>query len=229
MVRCYLIQWAFRQMSQNLLGNIQNSAILLHPMPVNLIRPSLLRRSLHCVVDNWQLDTYMHMWKHGHVALLPQGSSCLPSVSQVGIAPISKTSNHFLTFMGFPGDSDGKRSFCKPGDPGLIIGSGRSPGEGNGYPLKYSSLENPMDRGACWAIVLGVAELDMTEELTFSLHFSGLWHLSINRSHQCMEQLLVHYLGNLLGSRYCTVFLSSHRPGNFTIMRQVLIVNTGIL
>ena len=159
----------------------------------------------------------------------PRAALACPLWARLESHPPQRTSNHFPTFMGFPGDSDGKRSFCKPGDPGLIIGSGRSLGEGNGYPLKYSSLENPMDRGACWAIVLGVAELDMTEELTFSLHFSGLWHLSINHSHQCMEQLLVHYLGNLLGSRYCTVLLSSHRPGNFTIMRQVLIVNPGIL
>ena len=47
---------------------------------------------------------------------------------------------------GFPGGSDGKESAYNAGDPGLIPGSGRSPGEGNGYPLQYSCLENPMDR-----------------------------------------------------------------------------------
>ena len=47
------------------------------------------------------------------------------------------------------------------GDLGSIPGSGRSPGEGNGNPLQYSCLENPMDRGAWWATVHGVAELDM--------------------------------------------------------------------
>ena len=46
---------------------------------------------------------------------------------------------------GFPGGSDGKASACNAGDPGLIPGSGRSPGEGNGNPLQYSCLENPMD------------------------------------------------------------------------------------
>ncbi len=46
------------------------------------------------------------------------------------------------------GDSDGKESACNAGDPGSIPGSGRSPGEGNGNPLQYSCLENPMDRGA---------------------------------------------------------------------------------
>ena len=44
------------------------------------------------------------------------------------------------------------------GDAGSIPGSGRSPGEGDGYPLQYSCLENPMDRGAWWATVHEVAK-----------------------------------------------------------------------
>ena len=48
-------------------------------------------------------------------------------------------------------------------DIGLILGSGRYPGEGNGNPLQYSFPENPMDRGAWQATVHEVAELDMTE------------------------------------------------------------------
>ena len=60
--------------------------------------------------------------------------------------------------MGFPGSSDGKASAHNSGDLGSIPGSGRSPGEGKGNPLWYSCLENPMDRGAWWAIVHGVAE-----------------------------------------------------------------------
>ena len=48
------------------------------------------------------------------------------------------------------------------GDPGSIPGSGRSPGEGNGNPLQYSSPENPMDKGAWQATVYGVTESDMT-------------------------------------------------------------------
>ena len=52
----------------------------------------------------------------------------------------------------------GKESACSAGDLGSIPGSGRSPGEGNGNPLQYSCLESPMDRGAWWATVHGVAE-----------------------------------------------------------------------
>ena len=48
---------------------------------------------------------------------------------------------------------DGKESACNAGDLGLILGPGRVPGEGNGYPFQYSCLENPMDRGVWWAIV----------------------------------------------------------------------------
>ena len=58
----------------------------------------------------------------------------------------------------FPGGSDVKASASNVGDPGLIPGLGRSPGEGNGNPLQYSCLENPMDRGARQATVHGVAK-----------------------------------------------------------------------
>ena len=55
-------------------------------------------------------------------------------------------------------------------DTGLIPVSGRCPGEGNGNPLQYSCLGNPMDRGAWWATFHGVAEWDMTEQLhTYTL------------------------------------------------------------
>jgi len=61
-----------------------------------------------------------------------------------------------LKTWGFPGDSDSKESACNSGDLGLIPGSGRSLGEGNGYPLQYSCLENSMDTGAWRATVQGL-------------------------------------------------------------------------
>ena len=59
----------------------------------------------------------------------------------------------FTLPWGFPGGSDSKESSCSVGDPALILGLGRSPGEGQGNPLQYSCLENPMDRGVWRAIV----------------------------------------------------------------------------
>ena len=56
-----------------------------------------------------------------------------------------------------------KESTCNAGGPGSTPGSGRSPGERNGYPLQYSCLANPMDREAWQPAVHGVTELDMTE------------------------------------------------------------------
>ena len=61
-------------------------------------------------------------------------------------------------FMSFPGDLDNEESACNAGDPGSIPGWERSPGEGNGYPLQYSCLENPTDRGAWQAALHGVAK-----------------------------------------------------------------------
>ena len=60
--------------------------------------------------------------------------------------------------MDFPGGSDSKASACNAGDPGSIPGLGRSPGGGNGNLLQYSCLENPMDGGAWWATIHGVAK-----------------------------------------------------------------------
>ena len=57
-------------------------------------------------------------------------------------------SPHFTGNYDFPGGSDGKASVYNAGDLGLILGSGRFPGKGNGNPLQYSGLENPMDGGA---------------------------------------------------------------------------------
>ena len=66
----------------------------------------------------------------------------------------------------FPGSSDGKDSACNARDPGLNPRLGRSPGEGNGYPLQYFRLENSMNRGAWQAMVHGVAKESDTTEAT---------------------------------------------------------------
>ena len=63
-----------------------------------------------------------------------------------------------VSSQGFPGGSEVKASACNAGDLSSIPGSGRSPGGGNGNPLQYSCMENPMDGGAWWATVHGVAK-----------------------------------------------------------------------
>ena len=68
-----------------------------------------------------------------------------------------------VVVWGFPGGLVVKNLPPSVGDLGSIPGLGRSPGEGNDNPLRYSCLENPMDRGEWQATVHGVAELDMTE------------------------------------------------------------------
>ena len=74
---------------------------------------------------------------------------------------------------GFPGGSEVKVSACNAGDLGSIPGLGRSPGEGNGNPLQYSCLENPMDRGAWWATVHGVAKSQTgLSDFTFTFRYA---------------------------------------------------------
>ena len=77
------------------------------------------------------------------------------------------------------------KNLCNSGDPCLIPGLGRFPGEGNGSPLQYSCLENPMDRGAWRATVHSIAESDMTERtITHSLGYSAAsgWKLLLLES-----------------------------------------------
>ena len=79
--------------------------------------------------------------------------------------------NIFSLWGRIGGGSDGKVSAYNAGDPGSILGSGRSPGEGNGNPLQYSCLEYPMDGGAQQATVHGVAKSQMQlSDFTFFLH-----------------------------------------------------------
>ena len=76
--------------------------------------------------------------------------------------PLEKDKLPTPVFLGFPGGSAGKESACNAGDLGSIPGLGRSPGEGNSYPLQYSGLENSTD-----SIVHGVSkEQDTTEQLS---------------------------------------------------------------
>ena len=77
--------------------------------------------------------------------------------------------------LDFPGGSEGKVSVCNARDPGSIPGSGRSPGEGNGNPLQYSCLENPLDGAAWQARVHGVTKSrTRLSDFSFTLYISLL-------------------------------------------------------
>ena len=77
-----------------------------------------------------------------------------------------------------PGGSDSKESACSAGNPGFIPGLGSSPGEGIGYPLQYSCLENSMDRGVWWAVTV----------LTMGLSRDCMFLGSLSRHNKDLEQ-----------------------------------------
>ena len=76
-------------------------------------------------------------------------------LNSIFYAYLSDVANSMDTLKGFPGSSNHKESTCSRGYLGSTPELGSSPGEGNGYPLQYSCLENPMNRRARWATVHG--------------------------------------------------------------------------
>ena len=91
-----------------------------------------------------------------HTHYFPSGHIILPHLEQMNVEIIYFVSYGCL--LGFPGGSVVKNLHASSGDSGLILGSGRSPGVGNGNPLYCPCLENSMDRGGWWASVLVVAK-----------------------------------------------------------------------
>ena len=153
-------------------------------------------------------------------------------------------------FLDFPGGSEVKASASNAGDLGLIPGSGRSPGEGNGNPLQYSCLENPMDWGAWWAAVHGVTKsrtrLSDFTLLYISRHFKrfllsfSIKHITgipynpqaqgiVERTHHTLKLLMIIIKGGYTGT-----LLSSLSRADFTrfqhkvISKPVTIVNTAL-
>ena len=94
---------------------------------------------------------------HNTTAWAGQSPGCFPLLKC--IAPGTLWSQTWAMYSGFPGGSEGKESTGSAGDPSSILGLGRSPGEGNGYPLQDSCLENSMDRGAWQATVHGLQRI----------------------------------------------------------------------
>ena len=119
--------------------------------------------------------------------------------------------------LGFPDSSVGKESACNAGDPSLIPGSGRSPGEGKRYPLQYSGLENSMD-----CIVHGVAK-SQTRLRDFHFQFHGVyyrktsicqWTCSVQTELVKSQLYTVHKFGNQDSKR-----LKYLTPGHITLKR----------
>ena len=109
----------------------------------------------------------------------------------------------------FPGCSEDKASACHVGDPGLIPGLGRSPGEGNGNPLQYSCLENPMDKEAWRATVHRVTKSQTQLSKFTLLHFTSLttWVL--------MPVPLLSHVPLLLCSQHSPTLVS---PGSYLMV-----------
>ena len=114
-----------------------------------------------------------------------------------------------------PRDLD--ESACNERDLGSIPGSGRSLEEGNSYPLQYSCLENSMDRGAWWAIVHGVTESHMTEQLIFSLSKTATRQIIILTSdmeklHKSRKKNEIWWLSHMtkeMCRRWCLTFFGN--------------------
>ena len=106
---------------------------------------------------------------------------------------------HFLELiqsylLDFPGGSDGKASAYNAGDPGLIPGSGRSLGEGNGNPLQYSCLENSMDRGAWWATVHRVTKSQIRlSDFTFTFTLGVFLGITCKSGHDAKTDKILQY------------------------------------
>ena len=124
-------------------------------------------------------ETITHLWMQPQ---LSRDNLCILSVNpQFFISGLHRNFGNLhrnfgnlpngVIYQGFPSGSDGKASVCSAGSLGSIPGLGRSPGEGNGSPLQYSCLENPMDRGV-WQVA---KSLTLLSEFTFTFLWQSLW------------------------------------------------------
>ena len=113
----------------------------------------------------------------------------------------------FSSVWGFLGGSDGRESSCNAGGLSSIPGSGRSPGEGSGNPLQYAWLENPMDRGAWWAIVHGVPK-SWTRLSDYHFHFQSDIRRDFSWSKKRFFQWEANSVNHLYSSNEVTLLLS---------------------
>ena len=131
-----------------------------------ILKVLLTRKKIVCNYVWWQI-LIRHCGDHFTIYTSIESLGCTPETKimlYVNYTSIKnkliwciKNKNLFSFYLSLwhPGGSDGKESACNSGDPALIPGLGRSPGEGNGYPFQYSCLENSMDKWV-WRVVVHV-------------------------------------------------------------------------
>ena len=121
--------------------------------------------------------------------------------------------------LGFPGDSDCKKSAHNVGDLGSIPGLGRSPGEANSYPLQYSCLENSMDRGAWQATGHGVATVRHYWATFTFRHLEDTWRFENLCSHTKME--LIRCSKDFMSGYKCIPCTVSLGANTYNIQREL--------
>ena len=127
----------------------------------------------------WVWAKSKRWWRTGKPVMLPsiglqsQGMTEWVSKNNKGMCS-RPTILKLCSIQGFPWSSLRKESACSAGDPGSIPRLARPLGEGNGKPLQYPFLENPMDRGSGWTATHGIAELGTTGWLTHFVWFAVL-------------------------------------------------------
>ena len=186
-----------------------------HPTPVLLPGKSHGRRSL-VGCSPWgreESDTTERLHFHFSLACIGEGNgnplqcSCLENPRDRGArwaavygVTQSRTRLKWLSssmyVYGFPGYSKDKESALNVGDPGSILGSGRSPGVGNGDPLQYSCLENSMGRGTWWATIHGVTESVRHDWATNTFTFFLYMYICVCKC-VCHTVLSILYLLNV--------------------------------
>ena len=183
------VHWSLRKAFLSLLAILWNSAfkwlyLSISPLP---LASSLFTAIYKASPDNHY--AFLHLFFLGMVSI---PVSCTMSWTSVHSASdtLSIRSNPLNLFVtstvyrgGFPGGAEVKASACNVGDLGSIPGSGWSLGEGNGNPLQYSCLENPMDGGAWWATVHGSQSWTRLSDFTFTF---TVYHKGYDLGHTWM-------------------------------------------
>ena len=166
------------------------------------------------------MQHFPHVFFHGICILL----WIYPDCSWESTEARQDTSHwHFRELpLGFPGGSDSQESVCNVGDPGLIPGLGRSPREGNGNPHWYSCLENPMEGGAWWATVHGVAQSrTRLSDSTFTFILCS-WIRRINVVESALPKAPLDWVQSVSGLHWHFLRSKNDSPKVYMVLQKTL-------